>query len=131
MKVFRRGGHPTMLTLPAPFGHEVTGTVVRAAAGAAQTEGDTVVVGNSAACGQCQPCRHKRENLCRELVYLNGAFADYMLIPALVAERSVHPRPPRPRNRSSRRWLSHWPAPSIVSNARLPAGAVRRPTRVP
>lgn len=94
VKVFRRGGHPTMLTLPAPFGHEVTGTVVRADAGAAQTEGDTVVVGNSAACGRCQPCRHKRENLCRDLVYLNGAFADYMLIPAVVAERSVHPRPP-------------------------------------
>ena len=93
VKVFRRGGHPTMLTLPAPFGHEVTGTVVRAAAGAAQTEGDAVVVGNSAACGRCQPCRHKRENLCRELVYLNGAFADYMLVPAVVAERSVHPRP--------------------------------------
>lgn len=94
VKVFRRGGHPTMLTLPAPFGHEVTGTVVRADAAAAHTEGDALVVGNSAACGQCQPCRHKRENLCRNLVYLNGAFADYMLIPAVVAERSVHSRPP-------------------------------------
>ena len=94
VKVYRRGSHPTMLTLPTPFGHEVTGTVVRAAADAEQTEGDAVVVANSASCGQCQPCRHKRENLCRELIYLNGAFADYMLIPAAVARSSVHPRPP-------------------------------------
>lgn len=93
IKVYRRGGHPTMLKLPTPFGHEVAGTVVRAAAGAEQTEGDAVIVANSASCGQCQPCRRQRENLCRELVYLNGAFADYLLIPDVVARRSVHPRP--------------------------------------
>lgn len=93
VKVYRRGGHPTMLALPSPFGHEVTGTVVRAGARAAHTEGEAVVVANSASCGKCQPCRHKRENLCRNLVYLNGAFADYLLIPEAVAKRSVHPRP--------------------------------------
>lgn len=94
VKVFRRGGHPAMLTLPSPFGHEVSGTVVRAGKGAAQTVGDAVAVGNSAACGLCRPCRHGRGNLCRDLVYLNGAFADYMLVPAAFVERSVHPRPP-------------------------------------
>ncbi len=93
VKVYRRGGHPTMLALPSPFGHEVTGTVVRAGAGSACTEGDAVVVANSASCGECTPCRHKRENLCRNLVYLNGAFADYLLIPETVAKRSVHARP--------------------------------------
>lgn len=94
VKVYGRGSHPTMLTLPAPFGHEVTGTVVRAGVNARRSEGDALVVANSAPCGKCQPCRHKRENLCRELVYLNGAFADYMLIPAVVARSSVHARPP-------------------------------------
>ena len=94
VKVFRRGGHPTMLTLPAPFGHEVTGTVARAAAGATHKEGDAVVVANSAACGGCRACRRGRENLCRELFYLNGAFADYLLIPAAIARRGVYPRPP-------------------------------------
>ena len=94
VKVYRRGGHPTMLALPSPFGHEVTGTVVRAAAGTRRhTEGDGVVVANSASCGKCQPCRHNRENLCRNLVYLNGAFTDYLLIPEAVAKRSVHTRP--------------------------------------
>ncbi len=94
IKVYRRGSHPTMLTLPAPFGHEVTGTIVRSDADALFEEGDAVVVANSALCGHCQPCRHSRENLCRELVYLNGAFSNYFLIPAAVATRSVHRRPP-------------------------------------
>ena len=93
VKVYRRGGHPTMLAPPAPFGHEVTGPIVRAGAGAAHGEGDAVVVANSASCGKCRPCRHKRENLCRHLAYLNGAFADYLLIPEAMAQRSVHPRP--------------------------------------
>ena len=93
VKVYLRGGHPTMLALPSPFGHEVTGAVVRRGAGAARAEGDAVVIANSASCGACRPCRHRRENLCRNLVYLNGAFADYLLIPAAVARRSVHSRP--------------------------------------
>ena len=30
LKVFRRGGHPRMLEVPGPFGHEMTGRVVAA-----------------------------------------------------------------------------------------------------
>ena len=93
VKVFRRGGHPAMLSLPAPFGHEVTGTVVRAGAGAERAEGDAIVVANSAPCGECRPCSHRRENLCRKLAYLNGAFADYLLIPAAFVRSGVHGRP--------------------------------------
>ena len=28
VKVFRRGGHPRMLRVPTPFGHELDGTIV-------------------------------------------------------------------------------------------------------
>ena len=93
VKVLRRGGHPAMLSLPAPFGHEVAGTVVRAGDGAERAEGDAIVVANSAPCGECRPCKRRRENLCRELAYLNGAFADYLLIPAAFARHGVHRRP--------------------------------------
>ncbi|MEN8164834.1 MAG: alcohol dehydrogenase catalytic domain-containing protein, partial [Acidobacteriota bacterium] len=58
LKVYRRGGHPTMLSAPCPFGHEMTGTL--AAVGSGVTgwrEGDAVVVANSASCGQCRFCR--------------------------------------------------------------------------
>jgi len=98
LKVFRRGGHPRMLEVPGPFGHEMTGRVVAVGSpgehGAVRfREGDAVVVANSASCGRCPACRDGRENLCRELVYLNGAYADYLLVPAPFVQRSTYLRP--------------------------------------
>ena len=98
LKVFRRGGHPRMLQVPGPFGHEMTGRVVAVGAGLAAgklrfREGDGVVVANSASCGHCPACRRGRENLCPGLRYLNGAYADYLLVPAPFVERSTYPRP--------------------------------------
>ncbi len=110
IKVYRRGGHPRMLRVPGPFGHEMAGTVAAvglplpggggAAAGGrsggaaahapAFAVGDRVVVANSAACGQCEWCARGRENLCSSLVYLNGAFAEYLLVPAAFGRASVH-----------------------------------------
>jgi L-iditol 2-dehydrogenase len=115
LKVFRRGGHPRMLRVPGPFGHEMTGRVVAvgddgaggnggnnrdAGNGGARapsrpwSEGDAVVVANSASCGACPACRAGRENLCPALEYLNGAYADYLLVPKVFAERSTYLRPP-------------------------------------
>jgi L-iditol 2-dehydrogenase len=94
LKVFRRGGHPRMLQVPCPFGHEMTGVV--AAIGTeveGWREGDAVVVANSASCGVCPECRDGRENLCQELRYLNGAFADTILVPERFVRRSLHRRP--------------------------------------
>lgn len=98
LKVFRRGGHPRMLEVPGPFGHEMTGRVVAvgspAEPGALRfREGDAVVVANSAPCGRCPACRDGRENLCPELAYLNGAYADYLLVPAGFVQRSTYLRP--------------------------------------
>ena len=94
LKVWRRGGHPRMLRVPCPFGHEMAGTV--AAAGAqvnAWREGDAAVLANSASCGGCPPCRAGRENLCEDLRYVNGAFAEYVLVPERFVLRSLHQRP--------------------------------------
>lgn len=90
VKVFRRGGHPRMLTVPGPFGHELSGEVVAAGRGARWTPGDRVVVANSAPCGDCDDCRRGRENLCADLEYLNGAFAEYILVPRRFAARNTH-----------------------------------------
>lgn len=87
VKVLRRGGHPRMLHVPGPFGHEMAGLV--AAVGPAQTRwkiGDRVVVANSAPCGACEWCLRGRENLCAHLQYLNGAFSEYLLVPRRFAE---------------------------------------------
>ncbi len=94
VKVFRRGGHPRMLTVPALFGHEMAGTVARCGPGVeGVAAGDRVVVANSASCGECARCRAGRENLCPDLVYLNGAFAEFVLVPARFVRRSLHPLP--------------------------------------
>lgn len=91
LKVFRQGGHARMLRPPNPFGHEVAGTI--AALGAqviGWRAGDRVAVANSASCGACPPCREGRENLCEDLRYLNGAFAEWLLLPRRFVERSLH-----------------------------------------
>lgn len=97
VKVFRRGGHPRMIKVPALFGHELAGIV--AAAGPpsgrdlAFSPGDPVAAANSASCGICPACSAGRENLCEDLVYLNGAFAEYILLPARFVERSTYRLP--------------------------------------
>ncbi|RLE24973.1 MAG: dehydrogenase [Acidobacteria bacterium] len=94
LKVFKRGGHPTMLSTPCPFGHEMTGTLAAIGAGTPNwREGDAVVVANSASCGQCRFCRAGRENLCVNLLYLNGAFAEYLLVPEDFVRHSTYRRP--------------------------------------
>ncbi len=94
LKVFRRGGHPRMLKVPALFGHEMAGTVAQLGAGVrAFQPGDAVVVTNSASCGECEACLSRRENLCPRLEYLNGAFAEYLLVPARFVARSTLPLP--------------------------------------
>ncbi len=94
LKVWRRGGHPTMLSTPCPFGHEMTGTLAAVGSNVSSwCEGDAVVVANSASCGQCRFCLAGRENLCANLLYLNGAFADYILVPEPFVRRSTYRRP--------------------------------------
>jgi L-iditol 2-dehydrogenase len=98
VKVFRRGGHPRMLKVPTPFGHEMAGRVAAVGPGAQGVasrfrEGDRVAVANSAPCGRCRACRQGRENLCADLHYLNGAFAELLLVPRRFVERSTYPCP--------------------------------------
>jgi L-iditol 2-dehydrogenase len=96
LKVFLRGGHPSMLQVPGPFGHELAGTVAARGAGVERfREGDRVVVVNSAPCGACDFCRAGRENLCRDLAYLNGAFAEYLTVPERFVATSSYPCPDR------------------------------------
>lgn len=94
VKVLRRGGHPRMLVVPSPFGHEMAGTVAAVGPDVDSWKvGDRVVVANSAPCGECEPCRRGWENLCENLRYLNGAFAEYILVPRHFAEVSTYALP--------------------------------------
>jgi L-iditol 2-dehydrogenase len=92
LKVFRRGYHARMIVPPALFGHELAGTVVEAGTGVKDfAPGDRVVALNSAPCGQCYFCERGQENLCDDLLFNNGAYAEFIRIPArIVAKNTLH-----------------------------------------
>ncbi len=91
VKAYRRG-HPLLFRqTPAGFGHEVAGIVATNGTGVTQcTEGDAIVVANSAPCQQCFYCRRGRFSLCEDLLLLNGAYAEYLLIPERIVRQNLH-----------------------------------------
>jgi L-iditol 2-dehydrogenase len=90
LKVFRRGYHARMIVPPALFGHELAGTVVEAGPGVTDfAPGDRVVALNSAPCGQCYFCLRGQENLCDDLLFNNGAYAEFIRIPARIVAKNT------------------------------------------
>lgn len=94
LKVFRRGYHARMLTPERLFGHELAGTVVAAGRGVTQFRvGDRVVPLNSAPCDACFFCRNGQQNLCDDLLFNNGAYAEFIRVPARIVEKNTLPVP--------------------------------------
>jgi len=90
LKVYRRGYHAKMLTLDRLFGHEVAGTVVQLGDGVTQFAlGDRVLPLNSAPCDACFFCRNNQQNLCDDLLFNNGAYAEFIRIPARIVEKNT------------------------------------------
>jgi len=91
VKVFRRGYHARMIVPPAVFGHELAGDVVAAGVDVKKFEiGQRVVAANSAPCEECFFCRRGLQNLCQDLLFNNGAYAEYIRIPARIVERNTY-----------------------------------------
>src|SRR4051794_15329236 len=90
LKVFRRGYHARMIVPPAVFGHELAGTIQEVHSEThGWREGQRVVVANSAPCGECFYCHHGQENLCDDLLFLNGAYAQSIVVPARIVEKNL------------------------------------------
>jgi L-iditol 2-dehydrogenase len=90
LKVYRRGYHAMMLKPPIPFGHELAGTVVEGGDGVTNFRvGDRVVPLNSAPCDDCYWCRNGQQNLCEDLLFNNGAYAEYIRIPRRSVEANM------------------------------------------
>ena len=90
LKVYRRGYHAKMLVPPTLFGHEIAGTVIEIGRDVAGFQpGDRVVALNSAPCGACLFCRRDQPNLCSDLLFNNGAYAEYIRIPARIVEKNT------------------------------------------
>ncbi len=91
VKTFLRG-HPLLFRqTPAGFGHEVAGIVVATGSGVTQcSEGDAIVVANSAPCQQCFYCKKGKFSLCEDLLLLNGAYAEYLLVPERIVRQNLY-----------------------------------------
>jgi L-iditol 2-dehydrogenase len=97
LKVFKRGYHAKMIVPPAVFGHELAGTICEIAVGrprptdasVAWKIGDRVTAANSAPCGGCFFCKKNQENLCEDLLFLNGAYAESIVVPARIVRKNL------------------------------------------
>lgn len=90
LKVYRRGYHAKMIVPPALFGHELAGIVHEVGEGVTQFKaGERVVALNSAPCGECYWCKREQENLCEDLLFNNGAYAEYIRIPSRIVEKNT------------------------------------------
>jgi L-iditol 2-dehydrogenase len=101
VKTLRRG-HPVMIPrVPTVFGHEFAGTVTAVGAGVKRVRaGDRLAVANSAPCGDCPLCVTGRPNLCEDLLFVNGAYGEYIALPPRLVARNVvrlHARTPAAR----------------------------------
>ncbi len=81
------------IALPRVLGHEVSGTVEAAGAGVeGLAAGDRVSLESHIFCGRCRSCRLGRAHLCEETRYpgidIDGAFAEYLTVPASIAWRN-------------------------------------------
>jgi L-iditol 2-dehydrogenase len=96
VKTYKRG-HPLLIKhTPALFGHEYAGTIEAVGEGVKTfSEGMRVVATNSAPCGTCFYCKRDMPNLCAQLKdsLVNGAFAEYIRVPAPVVRWNTHEIP--------------------------------------
>jgi L-iditol 2-dehydrogenase len=94
VKVFRRGYHAKMIRPPALFGHELAGDVAAVGSDVSGFHvGQRVVAANSAPCGACYYCERGQENLCEDLLFNNGAYAEYIRIPNRIVAKNMHEIP--------------------------------------
>ena len=90
LKVFKRGYHAKMIVPPAVFGHELAGIISELRIPNSEFQiGDRVVVANSAPCDGCFHCHAGQENLCEDLMFLNGAYAESIVVPARLVQKNL------------------------------------------
>jgi L-iditol 2-dehydrogenase len=82
LKVYRQGFHARMIVPPSVFGHELAGVIEEVGPNVDSfIPGMRVVAANSAPCNTCFFCRKHLQNLCQDLQFINGAYAEFIKIP--------------------------------------------------
>jgi len=95
VKIFQRGYVEGMIKLPTVFGHEWAGDVVEVGEGVSWLrEGMRVRAGNSSPCLRCRMCQREKYNLCEDMMWLWGAYAEYIRVPARIVMLNTQEIPP-------------------------------------
>ena len=94
VKVFQRGYHAKMIVPPALFGHEMAGDVVAVGSNVRRFfVGQRIVAANSAPCDVCYFCLRNQQNLCEDLLFNNGAYAEFIRLPERIVQRNTYEIP--------------------------------------
>jgi L-iditol 2-dehydrogenase len=90
LKVYRQGFHARMIVPPAVFGHELAGVVEEIGEGVESfAPGMRVVAANSGPCNDCFFCERHLANLCEDLQFINGAYAEFIKIPERIVRQNL------------------------------------------
>jgi len=82
LKIYQRGYVEGVIKLPTVFGHEWAGDVVEVGEGVTWLRKDMRVRGgNSSPCLRCYMCQRGKFNLCEDMMWLWGAYAQYIRVP--------------------------------------------------
>ncbi|MGB9756746.1 MAG: zinc-binding dehydrogenase, partial [Candidatus Bathyarchaeales archaeon] len=93
-KIFQRGYVEKVIKLPTVFGHEWAGEVVEVGEGLEwPKKGMRVRAGNSAPCLRCAMCQKGKYNLCENMIWLWGAYAEYIKVPARMVQVNMQEIP--------------------------------------
>jgi threonine 3-dehydrogenase len=84
------GAFAKRVKIPTVLGHEMSGTVVKTGAGVQLVQvGDLVSLDSHIPCWECRACRTGRAHVCPNTRYpgidIDGAFAEYITVPASIA----------------------------------------------
>ncbi|MEM3770139.1 MAG: zinc-binding dehydrogenase [Candidatus Bathyarchaeia archaeon] len=95
LKIFQRGYVEKVIKLPTVFGHEWAGEVVEVGERIEwPRRGMRVRAGNSAPCLRCFMCGKGKYNLCENMIWLWGAYAEYIKVPAHMVRVNMQEVPP-------------------------------------
>lgn len=95
VKIFQRGYVSGVIEIPTVFGHEWAGEVVDVGKGISWPKrGMRVRAGNSSPCLKCKMCQKGKYNLCENMMWLWGAYAEYIKVPERIVMLNAQEIPP-------------------------------------
>ena len=95
LKILQRGYVGGVIEYPTVFGHEWAGDIVKVGEGVPWLkEGMRVRAGNSSPCLRCKMCQKGKYNLCEDMMWLWGAYAEYIKVPQRIVMLNTQEIPP-------------------------------------